>query len=103
MANRYLVALKYLVNSNSHLNFEFEGKIKFIPVTLLQTLQKETHYNIKIYNILRTYYDCKIIHLCGRVLFFIGSGWYSQTSYDNLTIVILVKLGFSCDSKLQAD
>jgi hypothetical protein len=32
--NRYLVPLKYLVNSNSHLNFEFEGKVKFIAVTL---------------------------------------------------------------------
>jgi hypothetical protein len=33
MANRYSGPLKYLVNSNSHLNFEFEGKIKFIAVT----------------------------------------------------------------------
>jgi hypothetical protein len=34
MVNRYLVPLKYLVNSNSHSNFEFKGKIKFITVTL---------------------------------------------------------------------
>ncbi len=27
------VPLKYLVNSNSHLNFEFDGKIKFNAVT----------------------------------------------------------------------
>jgi hypothetical protein len=33
--NRYLVLLKYLVNSNSHSNFKFEGKIKFIAVTYL--------------------------------------------------------------------
>ncbi len=33
MANRYSVPLKYLVNLNSHLNFKFEGKIKFIAVT----------------------------------------------------------------------
>ncbi len=33
MANKYLVLLKFLVNSNSHLVFEFEGKIKFIAVT----------------------------------------------------------------------
>ena len=33
MANRYSVPLEYLVNSNSHSNFEFDGKIKFIAVT----------------------------------------------------------------------
>jgi hypothetical protein len=33
MANRYSVPLKYSVNSNSHSNFKFEGKIKFIAVT----------------------------------------------------------------------
>ncbi len=33
MTKRYSVPLKYLVNSNSHLNFEFEGKIKFIADT----------------------------------------------------------------------
>jgi hypothetical protein len=33
MANRYSVPLKYLVTSNSYLNFEFEGKIKVIAVT----------------------------------------------------------------------
>jgi hypothetical protein len=31
--NRYLVSLKYLVYSDSHFNFEFEGGIKFIAVT----------------------------------------------------------------------
>ncbi len=36
MMNRYLVPLKYLVNLNSHLNFKFEGKIKFITVTKWQ-------------------------------------------------------------------
>ncbi len=35
MANKYLVLLEFLVNSNSHLNFKFEGKIKFIAVTLV--------------------------------------------------------------------
>jgi hypothetical protein len=30
MTNSYSVPLEYLVNSNSQLNFEFEGKIKFI-------------------------------------------------------------------------
>jgi hypothetical protein len=35
MANRYSVILKFLVNSNSHSIFEFEGKIKFIAVTYL--------------------------------------------------------------------
>jgi hypothetical protein len=34
MMNRYLVPLKYLVNSNSHSNFKFEGKIKFITVKM---------------------------------------------------------------------
>jgi len=33
MANRYSVHLKFLVNLNSHLVFEFKGKIKFIAVT----------------------------------------------------------------------
>jgi len=33
MANRYWVPLKYLVYSDSHLNFKFEGKIKIIAVT----------------------------------------------------------------------
>jgi hypothetical protein len=33
MVNRYLVLLEFLVNSNSHFVFEFEGKIKFIAVT----------------------------------------------------------------------
>jgi hypothetical protein len=32
-ANRYLVLLKFLENSNSHSVFEFKGKIKFIAVT----------------------------------------------------------------------
>jgi hypothetical protein len=31
--NRYLVLLKFLENSNSHLVFKFKGKIEFIPVT----------------------------------------------------------------------
>jgi len=34
MANRYLVLLEFLENSNLHLVFKFEGKIKFITVTL---------------------------------------------------------------------
>ncbi len=34
--DRYLVPLKYLVNLNSHLNFKFKGKIKFIAVTWVQ-------------------------------------------------------------------
>jgi len=34
--NMSLVPLKYLENLNSHLNFEFEGKIKFITVTYLR-------------------------------------------------------------------
>jgi hypothetical protein len=33
IANRYSVPLEYLVYSDSLLNFEFEGKIKFITVT----------------------------------------------------------------------
>jgi hypothetical protein len=33
MSNRYLVPLKYLVNSNSHSNFKFEDKIEFIAGT----------------------------------------------------------------------
>jgi hypothetical protein len=33
MMNRYLFPLKYLVNLNSHSNFKFEGKIKFIAFT----------------------------------------------------------------------
>jgi hypothetical protein len=36
MANRYSVPLEYLVNLNSHLNFEFEGKIKFIAITYIR-------------------------------------------------------------------
>jgi hypothetical protein len=35
MANRYLVLLKVLVNLNSQLVFEFEGKIKFIAITYM--------------------------------------------------------------------
>ena len=35
MANRYSVLLKYLVNLNSHSNFKFECKIKFIAVTYI--------------------------------------------------------------------
>ncbi len=31
--NMYLVPLEDLVNSNSHSNFEFDGKIKYITVT----------------------------------------------------------------------
>jgi hypothetical protein len=34
MMNMYSVPLEYLVNSKSYLNFKFEGKIKFITVTL---------------------------------------------------------------------
>jgi hypothetical protein len=33
MANRNFVLLEFLVNSNSHSNFNFEGKINFIAVT----------------------------------------------------------------------
>ena len=33
MVNKYLVLLNFLVNSNSHSVFKFEGKIKFITVT----------------------------------------------------------------------
>ncbi len=33
VTNRYSPSLKYSVYSDSHLNFEFEGKIKFIAVT----------------------------------------------------------------------
>jgi len=33
MANRFVVLLEFLVNSNSHLIIKFEGKIKFITVT----------------------------------------------------------------------
>jgi hypothetical protein len=36
MMYRYFVTLKYLVFLDSHWNFEFEGKIKFITVTYLQ-------------------------------------------------------------------
>ncbi len=46
--NRYLLPLKYLVYSDSHLNFEFEGKIKFIAVTLsLALIQKQTQHFCK--------------------------------------------------------
>ena len=31
--NRYSVPLEYFINSNSHSNFEFKGKMKFIAVT----------------------------------------------------------------------
>jgi hypothetical protein len=44
MVNSYSVPLKYLVNSNSHLNFEFEGKIKFIAFMYL------LHYRINCSN-----------------------------------------------------
>jgi len=33
MANRYLALLEFSENLDSHLVFEFEGKIKFITVT----------------------------------------------------------------------
>jgi hypothetical protein len=33
MANRYLALLEFLENLNSHLIFEFKGKIKIITVT----------------------------------------------------------------------
>jgi hypothetical protein len=35
MMNRYSVSLKYSVNLNSHLNFDFKGKIKFLAVNYL--------------------------------------------------------------------
>jgi hypothetical protein len=35
MANRNLIPLEYLVVLDSHLNFEFKGKIKFIAVTYI--------------------------------------------------------------------
>jgi hypothetical protein len=35
MVNRYSIPLKYLVNLNPHLNFEFKGKTKIIAVTYL--------------------------------------------------------------------
>jgi hypothetical protein len=38
MANRYLVLLEFSECSNSHLNFKFEGKIKFIAVTYTRPL-----------------------------------------------------------------
>ncbi len=46
----YLVPLEYLVNLNSHLNFEFEGNIKFITVTfyLLSFQRKFNAYKITI-------------------------------------------------------
>ncbi len=40
MANKYSVLLELLVNSNSHLVFEFEGKIKFITVTQYQNVSE---------------------------------------------------------------
>ncbi len=43
MTNRYWVPLKYSVNSNSHLKFEFEGKIKFISyLNFNQSIKSET-------------------------------------------------------------
>jgi len=36
MANRYSVLLEFFENSNSHLVFKFDGKIKFITVTYLK-------------------------------------------------------------------
>ncbi len=34
MANKYSFLLKFLVNLNSHAVFKFEGKIKFIGLTV---------------------------------------------------------------------
>jgi len=50
MANRCLVPLEYLVNSNSYLNFEFKGKIKFITVTQYRFQNFEDNGK-KVYNI----------------------------------------------------
>jgi hypothetical protein len=54
MANKYSVLLKILVNSNSHLVFEFEGKIKFITVTQYQNVSDASmilKFRKKIYKI----------------------------------------------------
>jgi hypothetical protein len=61
MANRYLVLLKFLVNSNSHLNFEFEGKIKFIEVIFF--------YSRNVEDMLRERGEevCRVAHPTDRV------------------------------------
>jgi hypothetical protein len=49
MANRYSVPPEYLVNLNSDLNFELEGKIKFIAITY--SLKLKFHCNLKVFPI----------------------------------------------------
>ncbi len=47
MTNSYSVPLEYLLHSDSHSNFEFEGKIKFISVTLLKSLSLTKTLHLK--------------------------------------------------------
>ncbi len=46
--NRYLVPIKYLINLNSHLNFEFKGNRKFTAVTYLGKASADSNIEISV-------------------------------------------------------
>jgi hypothetical protein len=45
VTNRYLVPLEHLVNSNSHSNFKFKGKIKLTTVGSVSTVVEQLTRN----------------------------------------------------------
>jgi hypothetical protein len=60
MSNRYLGPFEYLVNSNSHLNFKFEGKIEFIAGTYplpLKIIEEDSDFalGVKLERPVRTF------------------------------------------------
>ncbi len=60
MANRYSVLVKFLVKPNSHVVFEFEGKMKLSQLPISVSKQEEK----KFYNIF--YFSRNIFDRCGK-------------------------------------